>query len=298
MSLSVVVWKDPSENLIIEDYQPALSHHTASHTNSKSRNWCLSTETTPQLPSSLFSHYPQMGAELEHHKFLADLLHLQTSCNHPAMKGLIEYLLKLKCELSNTKIKNAQLEHLIANHSEALFQDIACDLYEKIKESPRLKKKLEQLKQDENNIEFNTLIDKLEMSYNASNSTLSLHKLCENWTWVEPNKDPILVDIDIAGLDELQYQIHLLETAGRSAGNPQQFYLDMEVVRKETQSKPSFQLGRTLYRAGEMTWQVIQGVCAMVSFLRSAAPSVLFVAPLILPLPWLRIIQFLLRVFI
>jgi hypothetical protein len=171
-------------------------------------------------------------------------------------------------------------------------------LFRSIKNSPRLKKKLEQLKQEDDNIEFNNLLNKLEMSYHESNNTLSMRKLCEDWTWIEHDKDPILVDLDVAGLDELQYQINLLEKAGRSAENPQQFFLDMEVVRKETQSKSNFQLGKTLYKAGEMTWQLIQGICSLVSFIRSAAPTVLFVAPLFLPLPWLRIIQFLLRVFV
>ncbi len=298
MSLSVSVWKAPSENLIIENYQPVASHHTSNDENSKSRNCLIESETELPLSDSLVRHHPQITVEMEQQKFLADLLHLQTASNHPAMKGLIEYVLKMKCELAETKIKNAELEHFIAKHSDALFQDIAQDLFEKIKSSPRLKKKLEQLKLDDESLEFHSLIDQLESSSQTAKSKSTLKDLSQDWTWIEPNKASIVVDVDITGLDELQYQINLLETAGRSAGNPQQFFLEMDRVRQATQTKPRFHLGRTLYNAGTMTWQVIQGVTSMVSFMRSAAPTVLFVAPRILPVPWIREIQFVLRVFL
>ncbi len=297
MSLPVVICKFPYIEVIDDyrsnSYSPYLPERIGI---SESLDLQKNLKTEPGIPFS--NKCPPdtiIQSEKEQQQFLADLLYFQTTCDHPAIKAMMQKIMMLKYETLQEKTEKAELKNFLAQHSETIFKDVAKGLYDVIKMSPKLKKKLDQFQLESDNIEIKELIGKLE------GSDTSIHKelksISENWVWIIPEKEPLLIDMDLPNLKELQRQINILEKAGRSAGKEQSFFLEIEQLRRETHSIPKQTWGKALCKAGTLTWKAIMGIYYVVTLVKSATPTALALAPFILPLPWLSCIQFLLKVF-
>ena len=289
MSLPVVIHSFPANN-IIENYDPML-HFKPIRDNSERVNWISQHEREFSLPlQDLQAH----SKDADQREFLAEMLNFQATCNHPAVQSILHYMMKLKHENLQANLEKAELENFISHHSETLFQDIARELYDTIKSSPRLKKRLAEYYEKSESVEIKELIETLEKTGPGSQKQKPIH---EEWVWVgsTPEQTPMIIDADLTGLDDLERQIILLEKAGRSSGNARDFMVEIHKLRKETKTGQPW--GKTLYQAAALTWRAISAVYYAITIVQSAMPTVVMVAPFILPIRWLSVIQFLLRIF-
>lgn len=312
----------PSENMLPSIYSAYLCRLS---TTAEARSPALEMETVEplapaqEMPMVLQQLHPQTIAtssnrinfqsfEEEQQRFKEDLVQFQTQCSHPLISGMIQYLLALRQENQQLRVEKAEAQQVLADHSEGVLKDIAKGLYKVIRDSPRLKAKMESRlaaleDDDHSNVELASFLRKLETEVVTASDrprAITQNKISDGWLCLVPGQQAIEIDVDSIALEEMQRHIAILERAthAQGKGDMKSLQISMKEIRAETKSKAHPNWNKTMKSVGSWSFFTLKGLLWVSSLAVSAVPTAMAILPIILPIKCLQAIKFLIDVFL